>query len=150
MKSSRMTTYILGAMVLGIAVGAVIHAQIPDPATQKVFAGYVSYGSTIFLRLIKMIIAPLVFATLVGGIAHMGSGSKLGRVFAKTLGWFVCASFISLLLGLVMVNLLRFREVAQYKDGPAAWSGRACPGLRPLAATASVRGSGRRNCPQSS
>ncbi len=61
----------------------------------------------LFLRLIKMIIAPLVFATLVGGIAHMGSGSKLGRVFAKTMGWFVSASFVSLLLGLVMVNLLQ-------------------------------------------
>ena len=60
-----------------------------------------------FLRLIKMIIAPLVFATLVGGIAHMGSGSKLGRIFAKTMGWFVSASFVSLLLGLVMVNLLQ-------------------------------------------
>ena len=55
----------------------------------------------LFLRLIKMIIAPLVFATLVGGIAHMGSGSKLGRIFAKTMGWFVSASFVSLLLGLV-------------------------------------------------
>jgi len=60
-----------------------------------------------FLRLIKMIIAPLVFATLVGGIAHMGSGAKLGRIFAKTMGWFVSASFVSLLLGLVMVNLLQ-------------------------------------------
>ena len=54
-----------------------------------------------------MIIAPLVFATLVGGIAHMGSGSKLGRIFAKTMGWFISASFVSLLLGLVMVNLLQ-------------------------------------------
>jgi Na+/H+-dicarboxylate symporter len=54
-----------------------------------------------------MIIAPLVFATLVGGIAHMGAGSKLGRIFAKTMGWFVSASFVSLLLGLVMVNLLQ-------------------------------------------
>ena len=61
----------------------------------------------LFLRLIKMIIAPLVFATLVGGIAHMGSGARLGRIFAKTMGWFVSASFISLLLGLVMVNLLQ-------------------------------------------
>jgi Na+/H+-dicarboxylate symporter len=48
-----------------------------------------------------------VFATLVGGIAHMGSGSRLGRIFAKTMGWFVSASFVSLLLGLVMVNLLQ-------------------------------------------
>src|SRR5260370_39023414 len=54
-----------------------------------------------------MIIAPLVFATLVGGIAHMGSGAKLGRIFAKTMGWFVCASFVSLLMGMVMVNLLQ-------------------------------------------
>jgi hypothetical protein len=61
----------------------------------------------LFLRLIKMIIAPLVFATLVGGIAHMGSGSKLGRIFAKTMGWFVSASLVSLLLGLIMVNLLQ-------------------------------------------
>ena len=61
----------------------------------------------LFLRLIKMIIAPLVFATLVGGIAHMGSGARLGRIFAKTMGWFVSASFISLLLGLIMVNLLQ-------------------------------------------
>ena len=46
----------------------------------------------LFLRLIKMIIAPLVLRHAVGGIAHMGSGSKLGRVFAKTMGWFVSAS----------------------------------------------------------
>src|SRR6476646_11595778 len=49
----------------------------------------------------------IVIATLVGGIAHMGTGSKLGRIFAKTMGWFVSASFVSLLLGLVMVNLLQ-------------------------------------------
>jgi Na+/H+-dicarboxylate symporter len=61
----------------------------------------------LFLRLIKMIIAPLVFATLVGGIAHVGSGSKLGRIFAKTMGRFVSASFVSLPLGLIMVNLLQ-------------------------------------------
>ena len=65
MKSSRMTTYILIAMVLGIAVGAVVHDQFADPALRKVFAGYVSIGSTIFLRLIKMIIGPLVSGYLI-------------------------------------------------------------------------------------
>jgi len=70
-------------------------------------AADVNLIAMLFLRLIKMIIAPLVFATLVGGIAHMGSGAKLGRIFAKTMGWFVSASFVSLLLGLVMVNLLQ-------------------------------------------
>jgi Na+/H+-dicarboxylate symporter len=103
--SNRFTQYILIAMVLGIVMGAAIFNFLPDNRAE--IASSVNLVAMLFLRLIKMIIAPLVFATLVGGIAHMGSGSKLGRVFAKTLGWFVSASFISLLLGLVMVNLLQ-------------------------------------------
>src|SRR6187431_2297984 len=103
--SSRFTQYILIAMVLGIVMGTIVFNYFPDNRVE--IAADVNLIAMLFLRLIKMIIAPLVFATLVGGIAHMGSGSKLGRVFAKTLGWFVSASFISLLLGLVMVNLLQ-------------------------------------------
>src|SRR5579859_3345501 len=68
MKSSRMTTYILVAMILGIATGGLIHSQFADPATHKLFSGYIGIGSTIFLRLIKMIIGPRVFSTLVVGI----------------------------------------------------------------------------------
>jgi Na+/H+-dicarboxylate symporter len=105
MKSSRMTTYILIAMILGIAVGGVIHDQFPSPASQKVFAGYVSIGSTIFLRLIKMIIAPLVFSTLVVGIGHMSDAGTVGRVGGKAMLWFVSASLVSLTLGLILVNL---------------------------------------------
>jgi Na+/H+-dicarboxylate symporter len=100
-----MTTYILVAMVLGIAAGAIIHAQFPEPATQKVIAGYVSIGSMIFLRLIKMIIAPLVFSTLVVGIGHMADAGTIGRVGGKAMLWFVSASLVSLSLGLVLVNL---------------------------------------------
>ena len=85
MKSSRMTTYILVAMVLGIAVGGVIHWQITEPATQKLLAGYISIGSMIFLRLIKMIIAPLVFSTLVVGIGHMSDAGTVGRVGGKAM-----------------------------------------------------------------
>ena len=105
MKSSRMTTYILVAMVLGIAVGGVIHDQFASPATQKLFAGYISIGSTIFLRLIKMIIAPLVFSTLVVGIGHMSDAGAVGRVGGKAMLWFVSASLVSLTLGLILVNL---------------------------------------------
>ena len=54
-----------------------------------------------------MIIAPLVLSTLVVGIAHMGDTAALGRVGAKALGWFICASLVSLTLGPVMVNLLQ-------------------------------------------
>jgi Na+/H+-dicarboxylate symporter len=103
--SNRFTQYILIAMVLGIVMGTLVFNFLPDIRSD--IASSVNLIAMLFLRLIKMIIAPLVFATLVGGIAHMGSGSKLGRIFAKTLGWFVSASFVSLLLGLVMVNLLQ-------------------------------------------
>jgi Na+/H+-dicarboxylate symporter len=103
--SNRFTQYILIAMALGVVVGALIFNFMPDSRVE--LASDINLLAVLFLRLIKMIIAPLVFATLVGGIAHMGSGAKLGRIFAKTLGWFVSASFCSLLLGLVMVNLLQ-------------------------------------------
>ncbi|MBR1089864.1 dicarboxylate/amino acid:cation symporter [Bradyrhizobium manausense] len=103
--SNRFTQYILGAMVLGIIMGSAIYNFLPD--TRGDWASSINLVAVIFLRLIKMIIAPLVFATLVGGIAHMGSGSKLGRIFAKTMGWFISASFVSLMLGLIMVNLLQ-------------------------------------------
>jgi Na+/H+-dicarboxylate symporter len=103
--SSKFTRYILIAMVLGVVMGDLVYQYMP--ADRAEIASDVNLIAMLFLRLIKMIIAPLVFATLVGGIAHMGTGSKLGRIFAKTMGWFVSASFISLLLGLLMVNLLQ-------------------------------------------
>src|SRR6201997_1329408 len=103
--SNRFTQYILIAMVLGIVMGTLVFNYLPD--TRADIAADVNLIAMLFLRLIKMIIAPLVFATLVGGIAHMGSGAKLGRIFAKTMGWFVSAPFVSLLLGLLMVNLLQ-------------------------------------------
>src|SRR5947208_16603598 len=92
-------------MALCIVMGTLVVNYLPDSRME--IAADVNLIAMLFLRLIKMIIAPLVFATLVGGIAHMGTGSKLGRIFAKTMGWFVTASFVSLLLGLVMVNLMQ-------------------------------------------
>jgi Na+/H+-dicarboxylate symporter len=103
--SNKFTRYILIAMALGIVMGAVVYDYMPESRAD--IASAVNLVAMLFLRLIKMLIAPLVFATLVGGIAHMGGGSQLGRIFAKTMGWFVTASFVSLLLGLVMVNLLQ-------------------------------------------
>jgi Na+/H+-dicarboxylate symporter len=101
------TTLILMAMALGIVVGYACNVAFPDPKTAATIAGYISLVTDLFLRLIKMIIAPLVISTLIVGITHMGSGSSLGRVGAKTMGWFVSASLVSLLLGMVMVNILQ-------------------------------------------
>ena len=99
--------WILLAMAAGILIGYMIFTQLPDKQSAAEIAGYISLVSDVFLRLIKMVIGPLVFSTLVVGIAHMGDASSVGRVFVKALGWFVTASLISLLLGLLMANLLR-------------------------------------------
>ena len=105
--AKRLTLYILAAMILGIVVGMTLNETISDPATLTNVTGYISILTDIFLRLIKMIIAPLVFATLVSGIAHMGDTAALGRVGARSIGWFLGASLLSLSLGLIMVNLLQ-------------------------------------------
>lgn len=107
MKMNKLTTWIIMAMLAGIAVGYACHALAPDAAAAKEIAGYFSIFTDIFLRLIKMIIAPLVFGTLVAGLAGMGDAKAVGRIGAKALGWFVCASLCSLLIGLTMANLLR-------------------------------------------
>ncbi|MFS0738258.1 dicarboxylate/amino acid:cation symporter [Sphingomonas sp. 1P06PA] len=105
--AKRLTLYILIGMILGIAVGYAMNLSIADPALLKERAGYFTIVTDIFLRLIKMIIAPLVFATLVAGIAHMGDTAALGRIGVRTMAWFISASLVSLTLGLIMVNLLQ-------------------------------------------
>lgn len=99
--------WILVAMVIGIVIGYMIFVNFPDKKAATQVAGYISIMSDVFLRLIKMLIGPLVFSTLVVGIAHMGDAASVGRVFAKALGWFVIASLFSLVLGLIMANWLQ-------------------------------------------
>jgi len=103
----RLTTVILIGMVLGILVGYACHVMWPDPTTAKAVADYISLITDIFLRLIKMIIAPLVFSTLVVGVAHMGDTKAVGRIGGKAMVWFIGASLVSLLTGMILVNLLR-------------------------------------------
>ncbi|MGT2473093.1 dicarboxylate/amino acid:cation symporter [Paraburkholderia terrae] len=106
-RKNAAAIWILIAMLVGIAIGYMIYTSFPDKKAATEIAGYISLVSDVFLRLIKMVIGPLVFSTLVVGIAHMGDAASVGRVFAKALGWFVTASLVSLLLGLLMSNLLR-------------------------------------------
>jgi len=99
--------YVMVGLVLGVVLGIASYYSFPDKATAAEVAKNMALVSTIFLRLIKMIIGPLVLSTLVVGIGHMGDAATVGRVGAKTMGWFVSASVVSLLLGLVMVDLLQ-------------------------------------------
>ena len=104
---NRIFTYmIIAAMVLGVGVGWACH-QYLDPAGAKAAADNLGLITDLFLRLIKMIIAPLVFTTLVAGIAHMEDAAAVGRIGAKTMGWFISASIVSLTIGLIMVHLLQ-------------------------------------------
>ena len=110
--AKKLTRYILIALVLGIIAGWAINAAIDDgtPASAaqlKSIADYLRIVTALFLRLIKMIIAPLVFSTLVAGIAHMGDVAALGRVGIRSLGWFILATFVSLTLGLIIVTTLQ-------------------------------------------
>ncbi|KQZ34672.1 dicarboxylate/amino acid:cation symporter [Duganella sp. Root1480D1] len=105
-NKNRLTTYILVGLALGIFTGYAINVSQAAPQATS-FAEYMTLITTLFLRLIKMIIAPLVFSTLMVGIARMGDTKEVGRVGIKTLGWFFIASVLSLTLGLIMVNLFR-------------------------------------------
>src|SRR5687767_4570417 len=111
-KGNRLTLFILIAMVLGILTGYLIN-QNASPETIQSFSNNIKLLSTIFIRLVQMIIAPLVFTTLVVGIAKLGDLKTVGRVGGKALLWFVTASLISLLIGMVLVN---FFEPGKYID----------------------------------
>ncbi len=103
MPSSRLTTFIMVGLVLGLLSGYVSYTYFPESSTE--FAEGVGLLPTMFLRLIKMIIAPLVFSTLVVGIAKMGDITTVGRIGGKALAWFIFASLISLTLGLILVGV---------------------------------------------
>ncbi|QXO65952.1 dicarboxylate/amino acid:cation symporter [Morganella morganii] len=106
MKSKSLTTWIVAALFIGVIVGVALN-NLATPGFNQQYSADISVVTDIFLRLIKMIIAPLILSTLVVGIAKMGDAQTLGRVFSKTLFLFVCASFISITLGLLIVNLLK-------------------------------------------
>lgn len=105
-KSNRLTLYIIVAMIAGVLLGYLIHTQ-SSPEFIKSFSINIKLLTTIFLRLVQMIIAPLVFSTLVVGIAKLGDLKTVGRVGGKAMLWFVTASLVSLLLGMLLVNLFK-------------------------------------------
>ena len=104
---NRLFTYfVVGSMILGVLVGWIVNVTLPAEGAAAV-ADNLTIIADVFLRLIKMIIAPLVFATLVAGIAHMEDAGAVGRIGVKTMGWFIGASIFSLTIGLIMVHILQ-------------------------------------------
>ena len=153
MHKSRLTLYIIIALILGVATGYVYNVKVIDDLNNKISVAdaniktigtrlaaikdtttaeytklktdraqqaklradnniardnkleFFTILSDIFLRLIKMIVGPLVFTTLVVGVAKVGDIKAVGRIGGKTLLLFICATFVSLFLGMVLVNL---------------------------------------------
>ncbi|ESQ75347.1 dicarboxylate/amino acid:cation symporter [Asticcacaulis sp. AC402] len=103
---SKLALFILAAMILGVAAGWGTHTYL-DPAYKPTAIMVFGLLTKIFITLIKMIIAPLVLFTLIAGIGHMEDAATVGRVGAKAMAWFIAASIISLLLGMVMVEWLQ-------------------------------------------
>src|SRR4051812_9443361 len=106
MKGNRLTLFIIISMFLGFGLGYLVF-ETGTPEFRTDFSKNIKLLSTIFLRLVQMIIAPLVFSTLVVGIAKLGDLKTVGRVGGKAMLWFISASLISLLIGMLLVNLLK-------------------------------------------
>ena len=107
---SRLTLYIVLALAAGIILGYVLNQTAlvgKDNAAKEHFLEPFSLMADVFLRLIKMIVAPLVFSTLVVGVAKLGDINSVGRIGGKTMLWFISASMVSLLLGMLLVNLFQ-------------------------------------------
>jgi Na+/H+-dicarboxylate symporter len=103
-SNNKLFIAIVSGLVLGVALGGLVHYQYPESG--EGFAKNIKLLGTIFIRMVQMIIAPLVFTTLVVGIAKMGDMKMVGRVGAKAMAWFLSASLMSLLLGMLLVNWL--------------------------------------------
>src|SRR6188768_2865397 len=100
-KGLTLTQQIFVGLALGIIVGAIVDATHPD------WAIYFRPFSQLFLRLIKMIIAPLIFATLVAGIAGAGHFKVVGRMGLRAIIYFEIVTTLALVIGLVAVNITK-------------------------------------------
>lgn len=115
-----LTLLVFLATLLGALFGLACHALIHDPTSVALVLQALGLVTTIFLRAVKMLIAPLVLATLVSGVGRMGEAGDIGRVALKVMSWFIAASLASLLLGLVMVETIAPGAGLHLKTGAEA------------------------------
>ena len=101
----RLTIYIVVGMILGVVAGYIVNqTRAADPYWLDIAVRSFKLLSTIFLNLVKVLVAPLILSTIVVGIAHMGDSAALGRIGTRAIAWFILASLISISLGLLLVN----------------------------------------------
>ncbi|RSB25665.1 dicarboxylate/amino acid:cation symporter [Enterobacter cloacae] len=107
MNRQKLMKQIVTAIVLGVLVGWGCHQYAGSAEHAKELASYMNIITDVFLRLIKMIIAPLVFATIVSGIVSMGGSSSVGSITFKAMFWFISAALVSLTIGMLIVNFFQ-------------------------------------------
>src|SRR5436190_6424876 len=100
-RGVTLTQQIFIGLILGIVVGAIVDATHPD------YANYFRPFSQLFLRLIKMVIAPLIYSTLVAGIAGAGHFKFVGRMGLRALIYFEVVTTLALIIGLAAVNFTK-------------------------------------------
>ena len=103
-NANKLTVFIVIFMLAGILTGAMIHSYASADSITA-WSDNITLLTDIFLRLIKMVIAPLVFSTLTVGIMRLGETSTIGRVGGKAMVWFISSSVLSILVGLFIVTL---------------------------------------------
>ena len=94
----RLHWQVLTAMVVGALFGFVGGEPMADR---------VGWIGDLFMKLLRMVIVPLVLTSIISGVASVGGGRSLGRLFSKTMGYYVLSSFLAAFVGLLMVNLIR-------------------------------------------
>src|SRR6266851_4370435 len=102
-----LTTQILIGLVLGVILGFFIHRLDSSPERKAEIIAWINVVSRVFLSLIKVIIAPLIFSTIVVGLAGAGSFKEIGRVGLKAIVYFEIVTTIALFIGLGAANLTR-------------------------------------------
>lgn len=122
-----LTLLVFLATLAGAGFGLACHDLVTDSATHALILQGLGLVTTLFLRAVKMLIAPLVLFTLVAGIGRMGNAGDVGRVALKTMAWFIAASLFSLLLGLVMVQLIGPGVGLHLQAGAASGTPQAAP-----------------------
>ena len=106
MKKLNLTVKILIGFVLGIVVGLILYLALGESATQ-ITGSYIQPFGTLFLNLIKMVIVPLVFSSLVVGACGLGDLRTMGRIGGKTVLYFLCTTAFAVVLGLLVGNIFQ-------------------------------------------
>ena len=99
----------MAALALGVVAGWLTQkfVGLENIQESEIVKFYGFLGNTIFIGLLKMVIVPLIFSSIVSGIANLGSGEGFGRLGLKTLGYYMLTSMLAIIIGLTVVNVIQ-------------------------------------------